>query len=648
MADEQFPFPGLPGFLPDAVPYATRTALALLLAYWVCFAAQIPTASTAGICVALVAQPSAGMAFSKALYRQIGTIIGGAVAIGLLAAFPQDRTMLLAGFALWTGTCAFVATLLRDFRSYGAALSGYTVGIIAIAAIDAPESGLINTLNRVAAITVGILSVMVVNSLLRSNRAFDDLVKALRQGLDQMTDLVVDALGGRLRQEDMALVKIAAGAAALQSQAVYAATELPDGRARANGARFAIAALLAQVSAARSVGRTLAPDTRQPVLAHLAAVAAALRDGGRPPEPPHPATPAEAVLLERADELLARHRDAEAGLRMLVQGDGSLPHVRLGRGYDLAAAGIGAARTVAGVALGSLFCVLAGWPGVTLLLIQQAAFTTLLGTQPDPTKASLNFLPLLLPMALVVAGVNFFALPLTSGFGPFALVVGSAAFATALLSRHARLAAYGPTALLYLTLLLGPSNTATFDVASFCNTVLQVALSVAFTVLSFNLILPVSPSRRLYRVAASIARDLRRTLGDPGRLLDQAPDQSRFYDRMAHALTWLGRPTLARQRLLSDIYSVGEVDLAVRRARSGLKLAAEGEPGLAGAVQEARRALASGQPAPMLAAAQALLDHPASRLVEAPVRQAASGMAGLARLVSPGNAARRFLRKLPA
>ncbi len=145
----------LPGFLPDAVSFAFQFTLALLLAYLVSFAMQLEAASSAGVCVAIVMQPSLGMAASKAFYRVLGTVLGGAVALVLVSVFPQDRTMLLIAFGIWLGACTYVASLLHDFRSYGAALAGYTVAIIAILGIDDPSGSLLATLNRVAAILIG-------------------------------------------------------------------------------------------------------------------------------------------------------------------------------------------------------------------------------------------------------------------------------------------------------------------------------------------------------------------------------------------------------------------------------------------------------------------------------------------------------------
>jgi uncharacterized membrane protein YccC len=51
----------------------------------------------------------------------------GAVAIVLLTACsPQDQLNFLLGLPLWGGACGLLATLLRNFAAYSAALAGYT------------------------------------------------------------------------------------------------------------------------------------------------------------------------------------------------------------------------------------------------------------------------------------------------------------------------------------------------------------------------------------------------------------------------------------------------------------------------------------------------------------------------------------------
>ena len=61
----------------------------------------------------------------------IGTIVGAVAIVVMTACFPQNRAAFLLTLALWGAACALVATLLRNFASYAAALAGYTAAIIA-------------------------------------------------------------------------------------------------------------------------------------------------------------------------------------------------------------------------------------------------------------------------------------------------------------------------------------------------------------------------------------------------------------------------------------------------------------------------------------------------------------------------------------
>ena len=140
---------------PAAWAFAFRIWLAMMLALYVAFWLQLDSASSAATGVAILAQPKRGQAISKAIYRFLGTVIGGVVAIVFMALFAQDRVTLLVAFSVWIGVCVFVAQYLQDTRAYGAMLSGYTVAIIALAKIDTPQGTFDAAVGRLAAITVG-------------------------------------------------------------------------------------------------------------------------------------------------------------------------------------------------------------------------------------------------------------------------------------------------------------------------------------------------------------------------------------------------------------------------------------------------------------------------------------------------------------
>ena len=608
----------LPGFPADAVPFAIRTTAALLLGYFVAFAIQLDSASSAGVCVAIVAQPSPGMALSKAFWRTGGTLLGGAAALGLIAAFPQDRTMLLLGFTLWLGACTFVASLLRDFRSYGAVLAGYTVGIIAVSGIDSPDGALTATLNRVAAILIGVASVAVVNLLLARPAAYEALLAALQAHSAAVTRLALATLERRTAPGEWSSVQMGTPILALQTEATYAASELPGGAARRDGAMAAIAGLLGMLSASRAIAAA-PPDPAAD--AWLQAAAATLRSHIPAASTAAPETAAAAFAVERTRELLAQHAAATEGLRVLAQGGRVGQRVRIGRHHDGIGAALSAVRTIIAVAGGCVFCVVAGWPGSTGLLAQQAAFTALLGMTPNPTAAGEAMGVALVPAALAAGVAGFVLLPLTSDFVPFALVLAPFAFSLALAGRHPRLQRFSADFLLYFTLLLGPTNVQSFDLGVFLNTVLVQGVAIGFMVLAFRLVLPVSRRRRLLRIADAVVADLQLTLRR-GRTLQAASTNLREYDRMAQAELWAGRLTLARRAVLQRLGALIDLDLELRRAWSGLR------PDLPAPARDiARSALLSGDPVRLRQAADRLSQVPAAL-------QAASGLDAAARLLA--------------
>ncbi|MBV8458064.1 MAG: FUSC family protein, partial [Acetobacteraceae bacterium] len=101
--------------------------LALYIAFWL----ELDNPSWAGTTAAIVCQPSIGASLRKGWFRLIGTFIGAVAIVVMTACFPQDRDGFLISLALWGAGCAFVATILRNFAAYAAALAGYTAAIIA-------------------------------------------------------------------------------------------------------------------------------------------------------------------------------------------------------------------------------------------------------------------------------------------------------------------------------------------------------------------------------------------------------------------------------------------------------------------------------------------------------------------------------------
>jgi uncharacterized membrane protein YccC len=101
--------------------------LALYVAFWL----ELDNAYWAGTSAAIVCEPFLGASLRKGWFRMIGTVVGAVMTVVLNACFPQKRAAFLVSLALSGAACALVATLLRNFAAYSAALAGYTAAIIA-------------------------------------------------------------------------------------------------------------------------------------------------------------------------------------------------------------------------------------------------------------------------------------------------------------------------------------------------------------------------------------------------------------------------------------------------------------------------------------------------------------------------------------
>ena len=136
--------------------------LALYATYWL----ELDNPFWAGTSAAIVCQPHLGASLRKGWYRLIGTVVGAVAIVVLTACFPQDRAPFLVGLALWGAACAFVATLLRNFAAYAAALAGYTAAIIAydqLGATGGPNGqAFMLAINRASEICIGIVCAGVV------------------------------------------------------------------------------------------------------------------------------------------------------------------------------------------------------------------------------------------------------------------------------------------------------------------------------------------------------------------------------------------------------------------------------------------------------------------------------------------------------
>ena len=191
--------PALGSWLRAALPallYGVRLWAAVCLALFVAFQLELDNPFWAGTSAAIVCQPVLGASLRKGWFRMVGTVIGAIAAVVLSALFPQSRAGFLLGLALWAGGCALVATLLRNFASYAAALSGFTLAIIAgdeLGAVGGANGDAFNlAVARGAETCIGIVCAGVV-------LASTDLGGTRRRLATLLASLSADVAGGLMR-----------------------------------------------------------------------------------------------------------------------------------------------------------------------------------------------------------------------------------------------------------------------------------------------------------------------------------------------------------------------------------------------------------------------------------------------------------------
>lgn len=562
--------------------FAFRTWVALGVGYYAAFFLQLEGASSAGICVLILAQPVQGMVLSKSIYRSVGTMAGVTVSILLVALFPQDRTMLLASFAIFMALQTAIGTVLRDFRSYACILAGYTVAIIAIANIDTPGEAFTSAVNRVAAIAVGVAAIGVTNAVLATAESSRSLISKLRSETMEIVDMAFEALDKRRPPTPTECIDVSARLMPLRSEISFATPEKPNGRIRAEGGRSALLGLFEMLSAVQGVGiglhldrpsaivdkaveitrkslRLQDPEKCVPMLEALALPA--LADGSL--------SMAEAYALDRLHFMIETMGNVRDGLRSLRMGWKPRRIVTIPVHQDWFAVVLNGVRVVIAIGIISVLAVWSGLPQTATAILFTAVFVSLGAVQPDPTvmgKTALLGMP-----AVVLAGIlySFFVFPFITGYPLFFLSLAPLVVVMCWLIKIGMPGA-GLIFSVQVLALIAPANVQTLDPIAFVSTATMLSVSGVAIFLSFLLVLPVDPAQRRLRLALGVGSALRNALADEKKL--EQPRASLHYDRLAQFKTWQGdhATTLARRKTMKRLVDIGNLGLAVRRAWRGL------------------------------------------------------------------------------
>ena len=237
------------GFPLSAWGFALRTWAAMMLALYVAFWLQLASASSAAVTVGILALPTRGQAYQKALYRLLMTVVGVVVSIIIAGLFTQSRDLFIIGFAGWLGLCVYACGLLDGNRAYGVVLAGYTVAIVAVAQIDSPQNIFLTGVDRGAAIAVGIVALALVNDVFLAPNVHTILAGKLAAMHQRVRTFALAILRGE-SADPIQSANLLREITALHPDISALVIESSAGWARGAVGRTAAVALVAEMSAA--------------------------------------------------------------------------------------------------------------------------------------------------------------------------------------------------------------------------------------------------------------------------------------------------------------------------------------------------------------------------------------------------------------
>ncbi len=517
--------------------FAAKTTASGLIALLVAFTFNLDQPQWALLTVFIVSQPQSGLVLAKSFYRIIGTLIGVAVALLLVALFAQERVLFLGVLALWIGVCTFGSQYGRNFAAYGCVLSGYTAAIVGIpAALDADNAFFIATA-RATEICLGIIVAAVVNRIVFPSSLAATLWQSVAVGRQALIDYLAEMPDdGRAARSAAPLVS---KAIAIENQRASAIFEDREVRDRSGSLRLLNLALLRAVAAAQSLGDHLAylRHAGRPVETSVndtvsgasqllklwqggAINASGLRQKLREAEArgslarrlfPVPSSddgaPRQAAAIASLRELFAALAAYAEAYETCLSGKAPVPgRIPFSPANDPIAALWTGLRAAFAVVLVGWFWILTAWPhgptAVILAAVATARVATMGHAVPLALAGSMIFAVMTIP-AFVIVDV---LLPLTSGFPMFALIVGPFLFFCAFL-----MAQPNPKIMLvgFLSALLFASlgqfqNRMVYDPVDLLNTSIAAIFATGVTLVLWTVVAPETAAaarRRFLRVA---------------------------------------------------------------------------------------------------------------------------------------------------
>jgi uncharacterized membrane protein YccC len=496
----------------SAWAFALRIWVAMMVGLYAAFWLQLESASSAAITVGILALPMRGQAYQKALYRILATVVGVAASFVIAGLFPQTPELFLIGCAGWLGLCVYLGGLFDGNRAYGAVLSGYTVALVAVMQIDAPQNVFSAGVNRGAAIVVGIAALALVSDLFVAPNVHTGLSAKLTAAHGQVHSFALAMLRGE-SADPIQSANLLREITALHPDITALAAESSSGWVRGAAAGSAAVALVAEASAASALASL--PASALPSLRR------ALRQALAEPlgEAPHAlrlrlgqhaddgyADPHDALFARHALDLLMENQRAQDAIEDLQAGRRPARRIHSPIYRSRRAAVRNGLRAFLAVLISAMLFSLGGWPFTSRGVALVGVIIALSANTPNPPVFVANAVVAITIAALVAGVTEFLILDGVDQFPLLAIGMAPVVLVAALLFTvpKPRLAAIGFLVLVFFPVILSPTNPQTYNPQTYLFSSSVAITSVILLFVLMRTVLPTSDvlRRRWYLTSA--------------------------------------------------------------------------------------------------------------------------------------------------
>lgn len=578
--------------------FTLRTIVAGLLCLYLAFIFDLEQPKWALMTVIIISLPLAGMTLKRSFAQVIGTAAGAAVAVVLMALFPQAPMPFIVCLALWLAFCTAGGTLLRYTDSHAFVLSGFTAVVVAMLAVPEPDGILLLAITRLTETLLAVACVAVVSLLTARPQAVaqgyfaqvDSLVKLIARHAAEVIRTEEDEAAFNQRQAQ--LIAQVSALEGLRRHLYFDAPHLrnADGLVQllANQLVLLVSRLLVlrqqrelikqhwqgplpvdiqllrndeldSLDALANEGVALSAQRRQAIhrLNQCFEQAADRAEFLSEPLPPRLRSLAwalrweQARLLQQLNELIELNEAIQQGRAA------SCPHAQ-GRvsalHLDFRLAGMNAARAFLALFLAGWLWIETAWDGARSGVILIGVMCSLMATLPRPLLASQNYNRGLLVALVLSAVYQFGLLPIFTDFEMLALCLIPLLYLAAVGLANPMTAGIGMGIGLVGLLMIGPQNVGAYHNSAiqwfeFAGAYLAGGL---LAMVVFALVFPFNPQRRMARLFRLSREDVYQHVTAPSSLVRQFDFESRMLDRLSAMIGLLPATSDARSRELFE------------------------------------------------------------------------------------------------